>query len=109
MCYGCELKSTLGEKTMDEYLDIRCDYGVMNAEMTELLNRMLAFEKTITNREQRKAWHATRARLAQAKKIAGEAMSHVRPNVEFSGAAPLHGAASAGTQGYASGGGKDEA
>ena len=72
MCYGCELKSTLGEKTMDEYLDIRCDYGVMNAEMTELLNRMLAFEKTITNREQRKAWHATRARLAQAKKIAGE-------------------------------------
>lgn len=81
MCYGCELKSTLGEKTMDEYLDIRCDYGVMNAEMTELLNRMLAFEKTITNREQRKAWHATRARLAQAKKIAGEAMSHVRPNV----------------------------
>jgi len=82
MCYGCELKSTLGEKTMDEYLDIRCDYGVMNAEMTELLNRMLAFEKTITNREQRKAWHATRARLAQAKKIAGEAMSHVRPNVQ---------------------------
>ena len=31
------------------------------------------------------------------------------PNVEFSGGAPLHGAASAGTQGYASGGGKDEA
>ena len=30
-------------------------------------------------------------------------------NVEFSGGAPLHGAASAGTQGYASGGGKDEA
>ena len=26
------------------------------------------------------------------------------PNVEFSGGAPLHGAASAGTQGYASGG-----
>jgi len=89
MCYGCELKSTLGEKTMDEYLDIRCDYGVMNAEMTELLNRMLAFEKTITNREQRKAWHATRARLAQAKKIAGEAMSHVRPNVKSEGAEPL--------------------
>lgn len=89
MCYGCELKSTLGEKTMDEYLDIRCDYGVMNAEMTELLNRMLAFEKTITNREQRKAWHATRARLAQAKKIAGEAMSHVRPNVKSEGAEQL--------------------
>ena len=31
------------------------------------------------------------------------------PNVEFSGGAPLYGAASAGTQGYASGGGKDEA
>ena len=30
-------------------------------------------------------------------------------NVEFSGGAPLHGAASAGTQGYASGGGKDDA
>ena len=34
-----------------------------------------------------------------------EEMKH---NVEFSGGAPLHGAASAGTQGYASGGGKDE-
>jgi len=32
-----------------------------------------------------------------------------RHNVEFSGGAPLYGAASAGTQGYASGGGKDEA
>ncbi len=33
----------------------------------------------------------------------------LQPNVEFSGGAPLYGAASAGTQGYASGGGKDEA
>ena len=33
----------------------------------------------------------------------------VTANVEFSGGAPLYGAASAGTQGYASGGGKDEA
>ncbi|MBP6421590.1 MAG: hypothetical protein KA271_01725 [Propionivibrio sp.] len=82
MCYGCELKSTLGEKTMEEYLDIRCDYGVMNAQMTELLNRMLSFEKTITDREQRKAWHATRKRVLLAKKLAGEAMSHVRPNID---------------------------
>jgi hypothetical protein len=80
MCYGCELKSTLGEKTMYEYLDIRYDYAVMNGHITALLDQLLAFEKTITDCEQRKAWHATRARLAKAKKIAGEAMSQVRPN-----------------------------
>ena len=45
MCYVCELKRTIGDKTLDEYLSIRCDYGAMNAQMTELLSRMLAFER----------------------------------------------------------------
>jgi len=34
--------------------------------------------------------------------ILAQASGDVPPNVEFSGGAPLHGAASAGTQGYAS-------
>ncbi len=81
MCYGCELKTTLGDKTMDEYLDVRVDYERMNDKMNDLLAHMLAFERTITDREQRKAWHATRKRMLMAKKMAGEAMSQVRPNV----------------------------
>ncbi|MFA5921191.1 MAG: hypothetical protein WC856_07850 [Methylococcaceae bacterium] len=80
MCYGCELKSTLGIKTTDEYLDIRCDYELMNGKMNDLLAHMLAFEKTITDSDQRKAWHATRKRMLLAKKMDGEAMSKIRPN-----------------------------
>jgi hypothetical protein len=79
MCYGCEIKSTLGDNTMDKYLDIRSDYGIINSSITELLKRMLAFEQTIVDRDQRKAWHATRKRMLLAKKMAGEAMSKVRP------------------------------
>lgn len=82
MCYGCELKTTLGgDKAMDEYLEIRGDYNYLNARISALLERMLALERTITDREQRAAWHATRKRMALAKKMAGEAMSHVRPNL----------------------------
>jgi hypothetical protein len=79
MCYGCEIESTLGDNTMDEYLDIRSDWGIINSSITELLKRMLAFEQTIVDRDQRKAWHATRKRMLLAKKMAGEAMSKVRP------------------------------
>ena len=49
------------------------------------------------------------ARLGGAEWVRGKIDRAKEPNVEFSGGAPLYGAASAGTQGYASGGGKDEA
>jgi predicted transcriptional regulator len=65
--------------TVEEYLNIRADYEEVAAWTKQLLKRMARFEKTITDKQQRKSWHATRARIIKAKKTVNLAMSEVYP------------------------------
>lgn len=89
MCYGCEIKSTLGDAAVDEYLAIRDAASAALAALRGVQHQMLALERTMTDRAQRKAWHATRGRLSSATKMAEAALAQVRQD-----GSPAHNSAS---------------